>query len=272
MFTNLTQQYSNDNNPEIKGRDLEINNIFLTLLRCEKPNVLLLGEPGVGKTTIIHQIAYLIANGLCPDKLKGFSIIEVNPNSLISGDGYRGVIEKKFQDMIDDSIRKGKVILFMDEFHTVQNLGKMANNSTPGLGNTLKPYLTRGDFRFIGATTNTELNEISDKALLRRFTKINVGEPDINITKEIIKTCYKKFVGDAIIKVDKSVIDLTYNLSLTLDGLNPDKAKDIVDIVVANAKLTETGKIDDEFVSKSFDCYFLKLNYNKKQEVINIFE
>jgi ATP-dependent Clp protease ATP-binding subunit ClpA len=266
MFTNLTAQYANNNDPQIKGREIEINNLFLTLLRHEKPNALLVGEPGVGKTSIINQLAYLIANGQCPNELKGFQVIEVNTNALISGDGYRGVIEKKFQDMIDNAIRKGKIILFMDEFHTVENLGKMANNSTPGLGNTLKPYLTRGDFRLIGATTYKEAAEITDKALLRRFSKITVGEPDDFVTKEIIKICYNKYIGSNKIKVDPSVIDLTYDLSITLEGLNPDKAKDIVDIIVANAKLTNTSTIDYDFTSKSFDAFFLKLKEQEKSE------
>lgn len=114
MFTNLTKLYQNNNNPEIKGRESELRNLFLTLLRHEKPNALLIGEPGVGKTTIIHQLAYLIANQMCPEYLKGFQVIEVNTNSLISGDGYRGVIEKKFKDMIDEAINKGKTILFIE--------------------------------------------------------------------------------------------------------------------------------------------------------------
>lgn len=266
-FTNLTSLYANDNDPKIYGRDIEIKNLFLSLLRHEKPNALLLGEPGVGKTTIIHQLAYLISNQLCPDKLKGFQVIEVNTNSLISGDGYRGVVEKKFQDMIDNAIDKGKVILFMDEFHTVENLGKMANNSTPGLGNTLKPYLTRGDFRVIGATTNKEVKDIKDKALLRRFTTVNIGEPEEDTIKTIIKSCFKRYIGDSSIKVESSVIDKIYKLSLTLEGLNPDKAKDIVDIVVANARLTETSKITNSFASDTFDMYFMKLR-EKEKEVI----
>ena len=269
MYTNLTSLYANGNSPEIKGRDLEIQNLFLTLLRHEKPNALLLGEPGVGKTALIHQLAYLIANNVCPEKLKGFNVIEVNPNALISGDGYRGVIEKKFQDMIDSAISRGKVILFMDEFHTIESLGKMANNSTPGLGNTLKPYLTRGDFRVVGATTNEEAKLLTDKALLRRFSKISVGEPDNEVVQTIIKICYKKFIGECAIKVDPAVIKLTYDLSTSIEGLNPDKAKDIVDIIVANAKVTETSKITEAFASKTFDLYFLKLNAKVVEEKNN---
>lgn len=271
MYTNLTSLYANENDPQVKGREKEINNLFLTLLRSEKPNALIVGEPGVGKTTIIHQLAYLIANGLCPHELKGYCIIEVNTNALISGDGYRGVIEKKFKDMIDGAINKGKTILFMDEFHTVENLGQMANGSTPGLGNTLKPYLTRGDFRVIGATTYKEAGEIKDKALLRRFTKITIGEPDDNITKDIIKICYKRYIGRAFIKVNSDVIDTTYNLSLTLDGLNPDKSKDIVDIVVANAKLTQTTNITSDFVSNTFDAYFLNQAPKEKESENDVF-
>lgn len=276
MFKNLTTEYANSNKPNLEGREQELRNIFLTLLRNEKPNVLLLGEPGVGKTALIHQLAFLIANNQCPEKLKGYQVIEVNPNALISGDGYRGVIEKKFQDMIDSALKKEKTILFMDEFHTIENLGCMANGSTPGLGNTLKPYLTRGDFRVIGATTFREGGEIKDKALLRRFNKIVVGEPDKNLILEIIKSCFKKYIGDSLIKVDSECIEEVYNLSLTLEGNNPDKAKDVTDVVVANAKLSETQKILPSFVRNTFDSFFLKLKDEeinaKTKTLANVFE
>lgn len=266
-YTNLTNNYSNGNNPNIEGRDNELNHLFLTLLKQEKPNALLIGNPGNGKTSIVHQLAYRIANQLCPKELVGFKVIEVNTNALLSGDGYRGVTEKKFDEMIQGVLKQGKVILFIDEFHTAENLGKMANGSTPGLGNTLKPFLTRGDFRMIGATTLEELATIEDKALLRRFTKINVGELAENPVKKIIEICYKKYLGDnSVIKVDKKVIDRTYNLSLTLEGSNPDKAKDIVDVVVANAKFTETKLINVDFLEQTFDTYFLVI---KKPKINN---
>ena len=250
-ITNLTE-INYKNNPNIIGRDTEIYRIWLNLLKKEKPNILLLGEPGNGKTSLIHQISYLISNKLCPELLHGFQVFELNINDLISGDGYRGVTEKKFNDAIQLVLGK-KAILFIDEFHTVQNAGCMANGSTPGLGNTLKPFLTRGDFRVIGATTNKESSLITDNALLRRFTKINVGPLSSNMVKTVIKTSFIRYIGNTKINVDASCIDLVYDLSLSIDGVNPDKAKDIVDLVVANAKLNSLDYINQDFINETFD-------------------
>jgi ATP-dependent Clp protease ATP-binding subunit ClpA len=146
----------------------------------------------------------------------------------------------------------------MDEFHTVQNLGKMANDSTPGLGNALKPYMTRGDFRIIGATTYDEFKLITDKALLRRMSIIEIGVPDDEAIKTIIHNSFARYIGQNQIKVNLAVINYVFDLSQTLPGNNPDKAKDIVDIVVANAKLSDTDTITKAFVSSTFDMYFMK--------------
>jgi ATP-dependent Clp protease ATP-binding subunit ClpA len=255
MTTNLTALYSNNENPNIIGRDEETELLFLTLLRHEKPNVLLVGDPGVGKTSIVHHAAFLIANDLAPKKLKGFQIIEVNTNALLAGPGYRGVTEEKFQNLIDTSMRSGKVILFMDEFHTVEHLGEMANGQTPGLGNTLKPYLTRPDFRVIGATTSEEASRIKDKALLRRFFKITVKEPTDEALLFIIRSCLHKY-GKGL-SAGETIIPQILQLSKSIDGYNPDKVKDITDLVCSYCKLKGIGTITTKVVSDLFDKMFI---------------
>lgn len=255
MKENLTQKYANDNNPRILGRDKEVELAFLTLMRHEKPNVLLTGEAGVGKTSIVHQLAYLIANELCPEPLKGFQLIEINTNSLLAGPGYRGVTEQKFDQLIQESLSSGKIILFFDEFHTVESLGQMANGQTPGLGNTLKPYLTRPDFRVIGATTLTESKTIKDKALLRRFFNITVSEPTDEAVLTIIESCLQHYGSGLTFK--KDVIPQILELSKSMDGNNPDKAKDVADFVCSYAKMRELKKVSTDQVSKFFDEYFL---------------
>jgi ATP-dependent Clp protease ATP-binding subunit ClpA len=229
--------------------------LFLTLLRHEKPNAILIGEPGVGKTSIIHNAAYLIANKLCPSALEGFKILEVNTNNLLAGPGYRGVTEEKFQRMIDSAVSSGKVILFMDEFHTVEHLGEMANGQTPGLGNTLKPYLTRPNFRVVGCTTIADFNKMTDKALLRRFFKIEIQEPNDKAITQIITKCLQIY-GRGI-KFKKSIIADILSYSKTLDGFNPDKAKDITDFVCSYCKLKNHDTLDSAKLVKFFDQYFL---------------
>jgi ATP-dependent Clp protease ATP-binding subunit ClpA len=252
---NLTKLYANGNNPDIIGRDKELDLLFLTLLRHEKPNALLLGEAGVGKTSIVHLAAYLIANNLCPSQLKGFQILEINSNAILAGPGYRGVTEEKFQNVINNALSNGKTILFMDEFHTIEHLGEMANGQTPGLGNTLKPYLTRPDFRVIGATTLEDFSRLTDKALLRRFFKIEIGEPNDEAVKNIITLCLKNYGKGITFK--KGTVDKILELSKTLDGFNPDKAKDITDFVCSYCKLKDIDVVDEATLSKFFDQYFM---------------
>lgn len=253
METNLTQIYANkDNNPNIIGRNDEVMNVFITLLRHEKPNTLLVSEPGVGKTAIVHQAAFLIANKLCPEALFGYKVIEINTNALIAGPGYRGVTEEKFQNVIDKSLNDGKTILFFDEFHTVESLGKMANGQTPGLGNTLKPYLTRPDFRVIGATTHDEFNQISDRALLRRFFVQKVVEPNEKAIRSITSACFKKYFG----KVKEDVITQCVDLSNSMDGFNPDKVKDLVDLTCAYARIKNKNSITTKTVKETFNKFF----------------
>lgn len=264
VYTNLTNTYANGNNPGIIGRDTEIKMIFLTLLRYEKPNAIMIGEPGVGKTAIVNQLAYLIANKLCPKPLWGFNVVSVNANALLAGPGYRGVTEEKFQGMIDSALSTGKSIIFYDEIHTIEHLGEMANGQTPGLANTLKPYLTRSDFRMIGATTNEEYKTMTDKALLRRFFKVEICEPSDEAVLNIITACIKAY--GAGIKFKSEVVTQILELSKSIDGYNPDKAKDITDLLCSYCKLESIKQATSNIVREFFDMYYMKIRAQKEKE------
>lgn len=265
MQTNLTKLYSNGTDPNIIGREKELELLYLTLMRHEKPNPLLISEPGVGKTGMVHLLAYQIANRLSPKELHDFQVIEINTNALLAGPGFRGVFEEKVQNIIEESIADGKTIIFFDEFHTVENLGQMANGQTPGLGNTLKPYLTRPDFRVIGATTRDELKDIKDKALLRRFFKITIGEPDDDALRSIIKICLRQY-GKGLQFQTAEVVERILNLSKTIDGFNPDKVRDISDFTCAYARLRGIKEITETIVSSFFDIYYLMKKEEQTQE------
>lgn len=229
---NLTELYAVESSG-ILGRDEVMQQVFLTLLRVEKPNVILTGDPGVGKTSVVHLLADLIAKKQCPKWLQGYHVLEVNTNALLAGPGYRGITEEKFENVIRSAVGK-KVILFFDEFHTVAHLGEMANGQTPGLGNTLKPYLTRSDFRVIGATTSDEVKSITDKALLRRFTQIEVGEPT---DEALLSICERVFPVYSRGKLENQVnFREVVDFSKSLTGFNPDKLKNILDVSIAKAK------------------------------------
>lgn len=252
MTTNLTA-VNRDRKSVLIGRDDEIAETIETLLRVEKPNVILTGEAGVGKTALVNHLAYLIANGLVPDELKGYSVTEVNLNDLLAGDGYRGVFEKKVQDLVNQAVQKGQVILFMDEFHVAETLGQMANGQTPGLGNALKPHLTRADVRIIGATTNDEYNQMKDKALLRRLRRIVLSEPNEEACMKIAEVCIAKY-NTRSIKFPDSLAYQFYQASLTFQGVNPDKIVDLADITFAKARIRNMNKLDiksaKEFISQ----------------------
>jgi ATP-dependent Clp protease ATP-binding subunit ClpA len=253
-MVNLTSFYAEADNPNILGREKELDLLMMTLMRHEKPNAILHGQAGVGKTSIIHALAFLIANKQVPAPLQGFQVLEVSTNALIAGPGYRGVTEEKFENMIDEALATGKTILFFDEFHTVEHLGEMANGQTPGLGNTLKPFLTRPDFRVVGATTTAEMGDIKDRALMRRFFPILVPEPNDETVLLIIEACLKQYSGD--IPVSEGVSKKILDLSKTYAGFNPDKAKDITDFLCSHAKLTQRLTIDVDYLSEFFRTYF----------------
>lgn len=257
MIQNLTKLYKSSASPDIMGRDEELEQLMITLLRFEKPNAIITGPAGVGKTSLVHMLAYMIANELVPDGLLGFSVLEVNTNALLAGDGYRGVTEAKFQKLIDEAITNGKVILFMDEFHTVVDLGKMANGSTPGLSNTLKPYLTRADFRIIGATTTEEFATINDPAFLRRFFRLQMSEPSDEVVTRIITSCIKKYGRGT--RIQQTIIGKILSYSKSLPGYNPDKAKDIVDFLFSYCIVKEIKTVTEDVLVTVFDRYFQNL-------------
>lgn len=262
LKANITALYANGNSPNIIGREKELELLILTMMRHEKPNAILHGQPGVGKTAIVHQLAYLIANGKVPKALQGFSVIEVNTNALLAGPGYRGVFEERVQNLIDELL-SAKTILFLDEFHTVESLGEMANGQTPGLGNAIKPYLTRPDFRVIGATTSEELKTLKDKALLRRFFKIGVSEPTDDAVSLIITACLKKY-GRGL-KIESGAVETILKLSKSADGFNPDKAKDITDFMCSFCKMKDLKTVTVDNTMEFFDQYYLAIKAEKEQ-------
>jgi ATP-dependent Clp protease ATP-binding subunit ClpA len=223
------------------GRTDEITRIVETLLRINKPNVIITGEPGVGKTALVNHLAHLIANRCVPNELCDYTVHGVNTNDLISGPGYRGDFENRIKGLLDSASKNGKVILFIDEIHTAESLGQMANNSTPGLGNTLKPYITSGKLRVIGATTNEEYEKIKDGALLRRFRRIEIGEPTKQACYAIIDMLLKEYNTRKTpieANVDE-VIEVIYNGSLQMKGYNPDKITDICDLIFAKSRIAD---------------------------------
>lgn len=245
------------------GRDHIVSAIFETLLRIEKPNVILTGEPGVGKTAIVEYIRYLIDQQSVPAGLQDYKVKFLNLNDLLAGPGYRGSFEQRCKDVFREYIGT-QTILFIDEFHAAENMGAMADGQAPGFGNFLKPIITGTAIRIIGATTNKEYEEkMSDGALKRRFRRIMVPEPTPEQTLDIIEARIDLFNRENLEIEDR--LDLgekIYETTKNLFGFNPDKSVDAVDILLAKARLNR-----DETLSRELWIRYLRELEEQKKHI-----
>jgi len=239
FITNLSLKVKNTPNL-IKARQDIIDEMIHVLIRKEKSNPLLIGKPGVGKTTLIESLAQLINEGKVPLQLKDKEIYEINLNSLLSGTNFRGDFEKRVENIINLIKENKNAILFIDEIHCIKGLGSSgANKNDLDLSNVLKPYLSSGELSCIGSTTFEEYkNSIeNDKALDRRFKIVNVKEPSMNETINILKYKIKDYEKFYKIKVpEQLVIDIVAYSNRYINKSNfPDKAFDVLDMSCAMA-------------------------------------
>lgn len=226
-------------NPLI-GREEELERTMQVLCRKEKNNPLHIGEPGVGKTAIAYGLAGLIKAGRVPEPLAGARIFALDLGSLLAGTQYRGDFEKRFKRVMDSISREEKPIVYMDEIHNIVGAGAV-NGGTFDISNMLKPYLAAGHVRFMGATTYEEYKKHFEKSrgLVRRFQNIDVKEPDIGDTIEILKglkSNYENFHG---VSYGEGVLE--YAAEMSARHINerrlPDKAIDLMDEAGAYCRL-----------------------------------
>lgn len=219
----------------VVGREKEIDLITETLLRKNKNNPLLIGDAGVGKSAIVEELARRIKKGDVPNALKNKKIISIEMSSLVAGTKYRGEFEEKLNKIIKEVENNPEIILFIDEIHTLSNAG--GAEGAINASDILKPYLARGKIKVIGATTTNEYNKFiaKDKALSRRFDLININEPSIDETINILSKIKPSFEHHYNIKISeeniRQIVDLTNKY--ILDRFNPDKSIDLLDSVCA---------------------------------------
>jgi len=222
------------------GRESEIDRVMQTLCRRKKNNPLLVGEPGVGKTAIAEGLALKISKGDVPNILKGSRIFALDLGTMISGTKYRGDFEKRLKGVLGELKSLDDSILFIDEIHTLVGAGATSGGSMDA-ANLLKPALARGELKCIGATTYSEFrNHLDkDKALSRRFSKIDIEEPSIENTKMILDGVKDKYEEYHEIYFLDEAIESAIELSVKYlhDRYLPDKAMDIIDEVGANFML-----------------------------------
>ena len=223
------------------GRAFETNEIIEIMARKNKNNVLLIGDPGVGKTAIAEGLALLIEAGGVPDFLQGYTIYNLDISTLLAGSKYRGDFEEKVQEVIKALTVKGKAILFIDEAHQMRGAGAGTQGSVD-FSNMIKPMLGKGKIKVIASTTWEEYTQSfeKDRALMRRFQRVTVDEPTAGVAKEILtglKSTFEKFHGGTITKQSiEAAVDLSVRYQT--DKKLPDKAIDLIDSTCARLKLS----------------------------------
>ena len=227
------------------GRDEEIRSLIQTLLRKTKNNPVLVGDPGTGKTAIVDGLAHRIAAGDIPESLRNCSIVSLDLAALVAGAKYRGEFEERVKGVIDEvRLRKGEIILFLDELH--QLVGSGGSQGGMDAANLFKPALARGELRCVGATTFDEYRERIEKdgALARRFEQIQVKEPTDESMLFILRGIRERYEAFHGVKLSDDALQSAVKLSRRYlrDRFLPDKAIDVIDAATARLRMQIESK------------------------------
>ena len=238
--TDLTQKAREGKFDKLVGREHEIDRTIQILCRRTKNNPLHVGDAGVGKTAITEGLASMIVQGKVPDLLKDFSIYSIEMGAIVAGTKFRGEFEERLKKIVSEIQKKKKAILFIDEIHTLIGSGT-ADRSTLDGANILKPLLADDTVRCIGSTTFDEYSKIfeKDRALSRRFQKIDILEPTRNETLKILKGLAPRYESYHHVKYTKESLETAVDLSIQFitDRRLPDKAIDLIDEAGSYLKL-----------------------------------
>jgi ATP-dependent Clp protease ATP-binding subunit ClpB len=222
------------------GRDEEIRRCMQVLSRRTKNNPVLIGEPGVGKTAVVEGLAQRIVNGDCPEQMKDVRIVALDVGQMLAGAKFQGEFEERLKAVIREvSAAAGRIILFIDEIHTVVSAG--ANTGSPGAGQLLKPALSRGELRTIGATTLDEYRQHIEKdpAFERRFQPVYVGEPTVADTIAILRGLKPRYETHHHVRIQDGALVAAAQMShrYISDRFLPDKAIDLVDEAASRLRI-----------------------------------
>ncbi len=248
---NLNTQVLQGKVDPVIGRSEELDSIALALGRRQKNNVLLVGDPGVGKTAIAEGLAWNIENNQVPEFLKEYKVYNLDIGAMLAGSKYRGDFEERFKMVLKALKRKGKAIMFIDEAHMISGAGSGGQNSSNDLANMLKPALSKGDLKVVASTTWEEYRKFfeKDRALMRRFQRVSVDEPSKETTRDIllgIKKYYEDYHGT---NITEDAIDAAIKLSIKYqsDKKLPDKAIDLIDLACSRFKVNNEsqGKVTE---------------------------
>jgi len=248
--TNLNDLVKKQKIDPVIGRESELENLSLAMGRRNKSNVILVGDPGVGKTAVAEGLAYNIVKGNVPEFLKNYTVFNLDVSSLLAGSKYRGDVEERFKLVVRALNKRGKTILFIDEAHMIIGAGS-ANNSANDLANMMKPALAKGNVKVIASTTWDEYRKHfeKDRALMRRFQRVTVDEPTQEMTLQILKGIKKYYEQHHSVKIRDLALQEAIKLSVKYqtDKKLPDKAIDLIDCACSrfNIKPAETRVVTD---------------------------
>ena len=251
---NLNQKYFDKKIDPVIGREEETQHLKQILARRNKNNVLIVGDAGVGKTALVEGLARRIAKNKedVPEYIKDHIVFSLDVNSLIAGSKFRGDFEERLKLIVNALDQKGKTILFIDEAHMMVGAGATGSGNSMDMANMIKPALLKGSIKVIASTTWEEYRKFfeKDRALMRRFQRLQVGEPTKDVATKIlkgVKQYYEKFHKCTI--TDEACEDaVEYSAKFIADKKLPDKAIDIIDVACARLRLNgvKDGKIDHE--------------------------
>ena len=275
---NLNEQAKQNKTFTCIGRQDVVDEITLVLGRKIKNNVIMIGDPGVGKTAVAEGLAHMIVNNQVPEVIKDHIIYSVDVGSLIAGSKYRGDFEERLKVLLGILEKNNKAIMFIDEAHMMHGAGSSGQGGVD-LANLLKPHLARGDLKVIASTTWEEYRKHfeKDRALMRRFAKVNIEEPSIEHAKQIMSGLKTQFEDYHKVKITDSAIESSVDLSMKYitDRQLPDKSIDVLDRACAKAKIFDAFKdveLKDiqEQVSKISGIKFESIVQTKTESIENL--
>ena len=275
---NLNEQAKQQKTFQCIGRQDVVDEITLVLGRKIKNNVIMIGDPGVGKTAVAEGLAHMIVENKVPEVIKDHVIYSVDVGSLIAGSKYRGDFEERLKVLLNVLEKNNKAIMFIDEAHMMHGAGAGGQGGVD-LANLLKPHLARGDLKVIASTTWEEYRKHfeKDRALMRRFARVNIEEPSIEHAKKIMQGLKAGFEKYHNVKITDSAVEssVDYSVKYITDRQLPDKSIDVLDRACAKAKIFDAFKdveVKDvqEQVSKISGVKFESIVQTKTKSLENL--
>ena len=270
-ITVLNDKFKENQNCEILGRDKECEEIWRNMMKKTKRNVILLGKPGVGKSSIVYKLTSDIVNQKCPEDFNDFIVLSLDVNNIVAGTNLRGQAEERFQDLIELMKKHNNVILFIDEIHMIVGAGATSKDEKQDLSNALKPILAGDDAIVIGATTDEEYAQTfgMEGALRRRFKTITVREPRTTEVYDMLKESIRQLEEFHGVRISKKMVEMIifYSSCFNYNTSNPDRTKDLIDVSMVTARMSGKDRVDRESIMKNFGANFEEFR-NMSEEIV----